>query len=79
MVCFSPRRSVGTVDVGSVLNPDDVDELLFLRHAINDPICATPCREVPRQLASQRFAHPMRVLAERAAAELPYGKGNCER
>jgi hypothetical protein len=78
MVYFSLRRSAGTVDVGSVVNPDDVDELLFLRHAINDPIGATPCREVARQLASQRFAHPMRVLAEWAAAELPYGKGNCE-
>jgi hypothetical protein len=78
MVYFSPRRSAVTVGVGSVLNPDNVDELLFLRHAINDPIRATPCREIARQLSSQRLSHPMRVLTERAVAEFPYGKGNCE-
>jgi hypothetical protein len=70
--------SAATVSVGSVLDPDDVDDVTLLVQAVDDPIGAAPRREVAGQLTSERLAYPARVHTQWAAAELPYGKGDGE-
>jgi hypothetical protein len=74
----SGHGSPAAVNIGSVLDPHHVDGA-FLDQSVDDPVRATPPREVASQLTAERFADPTWVFTERPIAELPHREGNRHR
>jgi hypothetical protein len=63
-------RSSLAVDVGAMLDRDDIDLRCFLADAVDDTEVAAPCAVQTLQLQAQRLADALRVLCKWSVAEL---------
>src|SRR6516162_8605078 len=64
------------VDLGAVVNVEDVDNAAVLVDPVDDAITAAPGAMATGERSKQRLADPMRIGRKRGIAELQHGGGN---
>lgn len=71
--------SAATVDIGTVLDADQVDDARVVVQAVDDPIRAAAGSEVTGELAAEWPSNPSGLLAQRSVTELPDGERHRQR
>ena len=75
----SPSPLWAVVDLGAVVNVEDVDNAAVLVNPVDDAIRATPGAVTTRERPEQRLADPVWVDRKRGITELQPGSGNGSR
>lgn len=72
------RRSPlwAVVDLGAVVNVEDVDNAAVLVDPVDDAIRAAPGTMATGERPKQRLANPIRIDCKRGIAKLQHGSGN---
>src|SRR5215510_4824323 len=70
----SPLRAV--VDLGTVVNVEDMDHAAVLVDPVDDAIGAAPGTVATGERPEQRLANPVTIVRERGIAELQHGGSN---
>jgi hypothetical protein len=66
---------VRTVDLGAVVDVEDLDRSGVFLDSIDNPVCAAPCSVAASQRAEQRLTDAVRVDSKGSLAELQHGSG----
>ena len=64
------------INVTTMSDLNHTDDDTIVEDLINQPKLTTPGRVPALQLTAKGLAHPLRILCERAADELPTGDGH---